>query len=88
MDQTTKNKRSLNIRGRLFFYRQFIYLKKISNKWFTKYKLMDIITVVSKKFRRRSNKMMRFANIGACVYIGMTTSKLNNMHSTGLEWIA
>jgi hypothetical protein len=67
--------------------------KKISKKWFTKYKVMDIITVVSKKFRRRSSKMMRTNNCAvpttaAFAVFGLKTAYLNITHSTRLEWIA
>jgi hypothetical protein len=44
---------------------------------------MDIITVVSKKFRRRSKKMMMKLKAAATSYVTwMTTAYVNNLHST------
>lgn len=57
-----------------------IFLKN-SKIWFTKYWFVDIITVVSKKFRRRSSKMIE-------VNTAMKTLYFNITHSTRLEWMA
>jgi len=44
---------------------------------------MDIITVVSKKFRRRSKKMMMNLMVAATGNVTwMTTAYVNNLHST------
>jgi hypothetical protein len=75
--------------GRLFFLAIFIMitkrgiftiLEKISKKWFTKCRVMDIITVVSKKFRRRSKKMMM--TLMTAINATVATGYLNNLHST------
>lgn len=75
--------------GRLFFLLRnahtgnlTIFLK-ISKKWFTKRWLVDIITVVSKKFRRRSKKMMMKLKVAINgTAIAITTGYLNNLRST------
>jgi hypothetical protein len=56
-------------------------LKKISKIWFTKHCSVDIITVVSKKFRRRSSKMIEVNTAWKTLYVTIT-------HSTRLEWMA
>jgi hypothetical protein len=67
----------------IFFAGKLTIFKKNSKKWFTKDMLMDIITVVSKKFRRRSKKMMMKLKAAVTSNVTwITTAYVNDLHST------
>ena len=69
----------------------FTYFQKGFKKRFTKLIGMDIITIESEIFQRRSKNMMVKRSVYTTVAAGtamMKTVNLNITHSTRLEWIA